>query len=207
MTMQPARVQHAFVLTAFALLAGCTTATTDEPGAPTEEPTAQAASALGAFDPCSSEWQLPTWDRQRDLLSPDPAFVAFEDRLEAGGARWIGSHDLPKPYRAIVLVDTYLDGTKKDPRSALWYLASLPVGAKDARNAVREFHAIEPVRSRELGYCLADGTFLPNHGWGPGNVAVKQVIVQYDPRCVCVAESVRISTWVDRPNYEETPAY
>ena len=120
----------------------------------------------------------------------------------SGGARWIGSFELPKPYRAIVRVDHYLAGTKKDPRSGLWYLAAIPVSSASALAAVNEFATVTPVNSRALGYCLVGGGFLPNDGSGPGNAQVKQVIVEYDPRCVCYeAPTATASVWVNRTTY------
>jgi hypothetical protein len=195
-------------LVALVLLGGCATQTATEAMAEPDGTTDQVTSELGAFDPCSGEWQLPTAERYRGLVSADPAFLAFEDRLQAGGARWIGNRGLPPaPYRAIVRVDHFLDFTKKDPHSALWYLAAIPVGATDARRAVRDFARVPPVSSRELGYCLVGGGFLPNHGSGPGSAQVKQIIVEYDPRCVCVATAWTVPVWVDRPTYDSTPSY
>lgn len=176
---------------------------------PTEESAEETASTeapLVAFNPCHPDWQLPTSAR-RILTVDDPAFLAFEDRLEAGGARWVGNFSLPKPYRAIVRVDTYLDGTKKAPRSGLWYLAAIPVGAYGARSAVREFASVAPVNSRELGYC-AGTTFIPNKGSGPGNIPITHVIAEYDPRCVCRESATSsVSVWVDYSTYGSTPYY
>ena len=125
--------------------------------------------------------------------------------LEAGGARWIGNFDLPKPHRAIVRVDTYLTGTKKNPRKGLWFLAAIPVESLDARRAISDFADRAPVNARTLGYCLSSGAFVPETGAGPGNALVKQIIVEYDPRCVCVSATVTVQRWVDRVTYEETP--
>jgi len=188
------------------LLSACAAQTSPEEAAapPPDVDIGQSASALVAFNPCASDWQLPTSARHF-LDEGDPNFLAFEDRLEAGGARWVGNFELPKPYRAIVRVDTYLDGTKKNPRSGLWFLAAVPVGSTDAISAASEFASRAPVNSRTLGYCLADGTFLLNKGTGPGNVQVKQVIVEYDPRCVCVSATVTVQRWVNWGTYEETP--
>ncbi len=182
------------------------------PTAPDEEPIetpevaiGQTSSALVDFNPCHPDWQLPTHAR-RDLEVTDPAFLAFEDRLEAGKARWIGSYELPKPHRAIVRVDHYLEGTKKAKRG-LWYLAAIPVGSTDAVRAVTDFRDVVPVNSRALGYCLASGAFMLNRGNGPGNVSVKQVIVEYDPRCVCASATALVNTWVNWATYETTPAF
>jgi hypothetical protein len=192
-------------------LGGCAAQTApDEPAANADVasgadgPLGQSASALVAFDPCASDWQLPTSAR-RYLDEPNGAFIAFENRLEAGGARWIGSFSLPKPHRAIVRVDHYLAGTKKDPRSGLWFLAAIPVSSRDALAAIRDFSDVSPVKSRELGYCLSDGRFMRNSGSGPGNAAVKQVIVEYDPRCVCADSVFSIQTWVSYPSYAAVP--
>ena len=118
--------------------------------APDEEPTetpevaiGQTSSALVAFNPCHPDWQLPTHAR-RDLDETNEAFLAFEDRLEEGGARWIGSYELPKPHRAIVRVDHYLAGTKKAKRG-LWYLAAIPVTSTDAVRAITDFRDVVPV--------------------------------------------------------------
>lgn len=189
--------------TLLAAIAGCAAPAEDA----ADEPAKTSSGALSAFNPCNPDWQLPTSARWA-LDVRDPAFLAFEDRLAAGYARWIGSFELPKPYRAIVRVDHYLDGTKSDPRSGLWYLAAIPVSSLDARRAVAEFHTVAPVNSRELGYCLADGSFVPNKGLGPGNLPVKQVIVEYDPRCVCFESSTAAaSVWVDYETYSGLPTY
>jgi hypothetical protein len=185
------------------VLGGCAAqAAPDE--APPDVALGQSAAALVAFNPCASDWQLPTSAR-RALDTTDSTFLEFEDALEAGGARWIGNFELPKPYRAVVRVDTYLTGTKKNPRSGLWYLAAIPVGSAGALAAVNAFKDREPVHSRTLGYCLAGGTFILNNGTGPGNLPVKQIIVEYDPRCVCVSATVTVQRWVNWATYEETP--
>jgi hypothetical protein len=187
------------------LLGGCAAQTAPgEPADPPEGTVERTASALVAFDPCHPDWQLPTWARYA-LQEPDHNFVAFESRLEAGGALWIGNMvEVPKPWRAIVRVDHYLEGTKKDPHSGLWFLAAIPVGSADALAAVDFYAPLDPVHSRALGYCLAGGGFLPNKGSGPGNAAITHVIAEYDPRCVCVGATATMQVWVDRPTYEST---
>ena len=184
---------------------GCATQTApDEAFAEAPEAAiGQTASPLVAFNPCHPDWQLPT-DARRYLDETDGEFLRFEDRLEAGGARWIGSFELAKPFRAIVRVDHYLSGTKQS-KKGLWYLAAVPVGSTDAVAAIREFEDTFPVNSRALGYCLAGGGFMLNNGSGPGNAIVKQVIVEYDPRCVCTSSTALVNTWVSWATYEAIP--
>jgi len=188
-------------------LAGCTA----DAAAPNEPPTdtlGSQSAALSAFDPCDPGWQLPTWARHY-LVNDDPTFRAFEDVLERDGARWIGSFSFEKPYRAIVRVDTFREFTKVDPRSALWYLAAVPVEAKDARRAITDFADLPPVSSRLLGVCTADKKFVRYNGAAlPPNIAVKQLIVEYDPRCTCRETAhVQLQTWVVDHTYESTPTY
>ncbi len=192
----------ALTLLAAAMLVGCAAPVpeTEEEHAVTVE------SALSAFNPCSTDWQIPMSYRWA-LDVRDSSFLSFEDRLQGGGSMLVGSLTKPKPYRAIVHVDVYLEGTKTAPHSGLWYLAVIPAGSRDARNAVAEYAYVSPVNSRELGYCLADGSFLPNKGNGPGNVAIKSVVAMYDPRCVCTPADGSVSTWTTSSYYWSTPSY
>lgn len=190
-------------------LGGCAAQAGPEEPALERESIGTVSSPLVAFDPCHPDWQLPTSAR-RALTVEDPtgAFNAFEDRLEKGRARWIGNFELPKPYRAVVRVDHYLAGTKKDPRSGLWFLASIPVESRDAVAAVDDFSRISPVLSRVLGYCDGAGHYRSNDGSGPPvDFPVKQVIVEYDPRCVCYeVPTTGVSTWVNWGTYGGIPS-
>ncbi|MBS2017731.1 MAG: hypothetical protein JST00_32940 [Deltaproteobacteria bacterium] len=173
-------------------VAACSAAPVDP--APTETArTARQTAALVAFDPCHPDWQLPTSARHF-LDEKNPDFVRFEDILEAEGANWIGSFKLEKPYRAIVRVDHFLVGAKDPPHSALWYLAAVPAESYEARDAVAHFNKIAPVNSRILGFCAVDGTFLLNDGdVGPADTPIAQLVVEYDPRCICRLTPISIS--------------
>lgn len=190
-------------------LGGCAVqASPDAAPEPEAEPVGTVSSALVAFDPCHSDWLLPTSAR-RALVVHDRTgnFEAFEDRLEKGGAHWIGNFSLPKPYRAVIRVDHFLSGTKKDPRSGLWFLASIPVQSDDAVAAVADYEHVAPVNSRVLGYCDGVGEFRRNDGTGPGTFQYKYVIAEYDPRCVCYeVPTADVSTWVNWGTYVGIPS-
>lgn len=184
---------------------GCAAEPTSEGASPLEV-VGTTTAALAAFDPCNPDWQLPTWARHY-LYSSDPTFVAFEDRLEEGGALWIGNGALGKPYRAIVRIDTFREFTKVDPHKALWYLAAIPASSKDARNAIDDFANVPPVSSRLLGACVDQKTFVRFDGNAlPPNANITHYIVEYDPRCTCRETShVNTETWVVSPVYEAMP--
>lgn len=189
-----------------ASLSGCTADTAPEE--PLADAVGSSSAALGAFDPCDPAWQLPTSARHF-LYSDDPTFLAFEDRLENGGARWIGSFTFEKPFRAIVRVDTFREFTKVDPKSALWYLAAIPAEAKDARQAIADFANLPPVSSRLLGVCTTKKQFVRYNGAAlPPNTAVTQLIVEYDPRCTCRETAhFGLDTWLVDHAYEAMPTY
>jgi hypothetical protein len=188
-----------------AVLVGCAVPATETP-APEPERPATTTSALTAFNPCSVDWQLSMSYRWA-LGATDPNFNAFEDQLQEGDSVLVGALRLPKPYRAIVHVDVFREGTKTDPHSALWYLAVIPAQSTSARDAVSAYASVDPVDSRELGYCLPDGSFLPNNGDGPGNTKIKSVVTMYDPRCVCVIADGTIQIWTSGSYYDTTPSY
>jgi hypothetical protein len=182
------------------LVAGCASSGT---GSTTEE-TAEVEAPLAAFNPCSASWQLPTYARHA-LVATDGSFKAFEDRLEAGGAKWVGSYALPKPWRAIVRVDHFREYTKKDPHSALWYMAAIPVSSRDAIGAIYDYASVYPVYSRVFGYCMSDGSFVPNKT-GQAPPGIKSVIAEYDPRCVCYeSPTAETQTWVSDSMYYGLP--
>ncbi len=178
---------------------------------PTIIPTALAPMSP-AFNPCDPAWQLDTADRNAALLSPNHNFVEFENLLQAGGARWIGSRTLPKPWRAIVRVDHFKIGTKQNPRSAAWYLAAIPIDPPTTRTwaalgAIDRFRDKEPVFSRKLGYCLTNRTFTVTQPPAASNLKITHVVTEYDPRCTCVTRvNATMQVWITEDEYDRTPA-
>lgn len=174
------------------------------------EPTGATHQALTAFDPCSPDWQLPASDRYALVLDdPNPTdvanFTTFEDRLAEGNATFVGSHGLPKPWRAIVHIDTYKVNTKTWPRSALWFLANVPPSSYDALQAIDDDREVLPVTSRRLGWCTDKG-FVTDNGSGKPQDKILSVIVEYDPRCVCMGtENSAMSVWVSESQYSTEP--
>jgi hypothetical protein len=190
-------------LTALAL--GCAGA--DRPNdAPEEAPIGTTSSAIAPFNPCHPEWQLPTWARGY-YTNDDPVFQEFENILEEGGARWIGSFGLPDPFRAIVRVDTFRNDKKTDPHKALWFLAAIPAGSYRAIDAIKEFANLPPVSSRLLGFCSTDQVFYPDAGTGTSPpIAISQYIVEYDPRCTCSeSHTASMAVWVSPGTYSSMP--
>jgi hypothetical protein len=195
------------------LVLGCAVEVTepaaDDSATGDESEAAATSDALATFDPCHPDWQLPTSARHL-YRSDSDVFKRFEDILQAGGARWIGSFGLAAPHRAITRVDTFLEGTKTNPRSALWFLAAIPVGSTSALNAVSEFARVEPVLSRVLGYCTNTRVFVRHTGRPltlPPQTFIAQVVAEYDPRCTCSpGVTSQLSTWVTSSLYTSSPS-
>lgn len=178
----------------------------ETPNTSPDAPIDSTRSALVDFNPCHPDWQLPTSARLESYSTDDPTFNDFEDILERGGSRWVGTYDKETPRRSIVRVDTFEHFTKTDPHSALWFMAVIPAQSKEALKAIDTYRDLPPVSSRLAGFCTNDQVFYAYDGALPA-IGVSQYVVEYDPRCTCSeSPSAELQVHVSTPIYSSMPA-